>query len=62
MVEIYVQGTELEANRKCTADVFRGSTDLGKVSLIHLEVNMSEECQKSKLKVKQATSNILILL
>ena len=27
-------------------DVFTGSTDLGKVSLILLEVNMSDEWQK----------------
>ena len=27
-------------------DVFTGSTDLGKVSLIHLEGNISEEWQK----------------
>ena len=32
----------LKANKKCTPDVFTGSTNL-KVSLIHLQVNMSEE-------------------
>ena len=29
-----------------TPDVITGSTDLKKVSLIHLEVNMSEDWQK----------------
>ena len=53
---------KLKANKNVRADVFRRSTDLGKVSLRHLEVNTSEECQKSKRKVQQATSNILILL
>ena len=33
----------LKANKKCTPDVFTGSTNLKKVSLIYLEVNMSEE-------------------
>ena len=33
---------EIKANKKCTADVCRGSTALGKVSLIDLEVKMSE--------------------
>ena len=32
----------------CTPDVFTGSTDLKNVSLIHLEVNMSEEWQKQQ--------------
>ena len=35
----------LKANKKCTPDVFLGSTDLREVSLIHLEVNMSKERQ-----------------
>ena len=39
---------ELKANKKCTADEFTGSTDLRKVSLIHLEVNMSGEWQKKQ--------------
>ena len=39
---------ELKANKKCTADEFTGSTYLRKVSLIHLEVNMSEEWQKKQ--------------
>ena len=30
----------------CTPDVTTGSTDLKKVSLIHLDVNISEEWQK----------------
>ena len=50
----------LKANKKCTPDVFLGSTDLREVSLIHLI------CQKNgknnKLKVNQATSKELILL
>ena len=62
VVEVYVEGSKLKANKNVRADVFRGSTDLGKVSLIHLEVNTSEECQKSELNVQLATSNILILL
>ena len=33
----------LKAKKKCTPDVFTGSTNLKKVSLIYLEVNMSEE-------------------
>ena len=36
----------LKANKKCTPDVFIGSTELGKVSLINLEVNMLEEWRK----------------
>ena len=38
----------LKVNEKCTSDVFTSSTDLRKVSLIHLEVNMSEEWQKQQ--------------
>ena len=36
----------LKNSNMCTPDVFTGSTDLQKVSLIHLEVNMSEQWQK----------------
>ena len=36
----------LKANKKCTPDTFIGSTELGKGSLIHLQVNMLEEWQK----------------
>ena len=39
---------ELKANKKCTPDVFTSSTDLRKVSLIHLEVNMLGEWQKQQ--------------
>ena len=34
--------SKLKANKKCTADVFRGSTALRKVSLIDSAVKMSE--------------------
>ena len=34
--------SQLKANKKCTADVFRGSTALSKVSLIDSEVKISE--------------------
>ena len=37
-----VSFSQLKANKKCTADVFRGSTALRKVSLIDSEVKMSE--------------------
>ena len=36
----------LKDSKMCTPDVFAGSTDLKKVMLLHLEVNMSEEWQK----------------
>ena len=36
----------LKKSKVCTPDVITGSTDLKKVSLIHLEVNMSEDWQK----------------
>ena len=35
----------LKANKRCTPDVFTGSTILKKVSPIHLEDNISEEWQ-----------------
>ena len=38
----------LKAKKKCTPDVFLGSADLREVSLIHLEVNMSEVWQNQK--------------
>ena len=57
-----VQFSELKVNKKRTAGVFTGSTHLRTVSLIHLKVNMSEEWQKNKVKVKQATSKVLILV
>ena len=43
-----VQIPELKANQKCTAGVFISSTDLRKVSLMNLKVNMSEEWQKQQ--------------
>ena len=43
-----VQFLDLKANKKCTPYVFTSSTDLRNVSLIHLEVNMSEEWQKQQ--------------
>ena len=36
----------LKDSTMCTPDVFRDSTESKNVSLIHLEVNMSEEWQK----------------
>ena len=38
----------LKDSKMCTPDVFTGSTDLKKVTLIHLEVNMSEKWQKQQ--------------
>ena len=38
----------LKDSKMCTPDVFPGSTDLKKVTLIHLEVNMSEKWQKQQ--------------
>ena len=45
-----LQGTifAVKSQQKITPDVFTPSTDLRKVSLIHLEVNLSEEWQKQQ--------------
>ena len=45
-----LQGTifAVKIQQKITPDVFTPSTDLRKVSLIHLEVNLSEEWQKQQ--------------
>ena len=37
-----VEFVRLKANKKCMTDLFFGSNALGKVSLLHLEVEMSE--------------------
>ena len=53
----------LKANKKGTPDLFTGSTDLKKVSLIHLEVKMLQErYQITYCKIKQRKRKVLILL